>query len=117
MTEDIKLKVTCAKGITGVSLEQEIKLSPTLVLRKPSTWPSWNRVGPRNGTVDLPAGEVHFQGDVVDMENKAGKTFYRLLMTMTVPLSDDLPPETDLCFGDPNTGEKVVGTWIAEGGG
>jgi hypothetical protein len=114
---DIKLNVTCAKGITGVSLAQEIQLSPALVLQKPSTWPVWNRLGPRNGTVELTSGNVDFRGNVIEEEREKGTITYVLQMTMSVPLTDDLPPETDLCFGDTNTGEKVVGTWIAEGGG
>ena len=114
---DIKLYVTCAKGITGISLDQEIQLSPALVLQKPSTWPVWNRLGPRNGTVELTGRTVDFRGNVLVEEREKGKLTYQLQMTMTIPLSDDLPPETDLCFGDLNTGEKVVGTWIAEGGG
>jgi hypothetical protein len=113
---DIKLKVTCSNGATKVTLGEEVCLSLADGLRAPAQWASsWRRVDRHYGTIEIGGGEVSYSADIMEPE----KMKYRVEVIMRAKIDHPAPEATKphcVMVGS-GSGEKVVGTWIAEGGG
>lgn len=119
----IELKVTCKQGLTGIGPGELIRLSEQGELQPPAAWSALRIESPGRGTAEIEGQRVRFESQLV-----SGATGRLELRGKIMPLIQRGLEEGEtaavfggsqeaLCFNDGGSGDQVVGTWIAEGGG
>jgi hypothetical protein len=119
----IELKVTCKQGLTGIGPGEPIRLSEQGELQPPAAWSALRIESPGRGTAEIEGRKVRFESQL--LSGVSGRLELRGKILPLVQPGREAGEvagvfggsQEAMCFNDGGSGDQVVGTWIAEGGG
>lgn len=119
----IELRVSCIQGLTGLAFGEVVRVTEQGELQMPPGWTALRADGPGHGTAEIDGRKVRYESYFVD-GNGAGRLELRGKIRPfeqrgigTGEPGEIFVASSEMCFPDSGSGDQVVGTWIAEGGG
>jgi len=118
----IELKVTCHQGLTGLAPGDVIRISEQGELQPPAGWSALRIESPGRGTAEIEGHKVRFESYLLSGASGRLELRGKILPLLQRGIESGEPAAAfttseAMCFNDNGSGDQVVGTWIAEGGG